>query len=475
MWQCMVCGSSNTGDATSCASCGAARPQSAILPSDPPVSWPASAPADAFGSWSPAAGQPHGAPPPHPAFPTGPEGAGAPSQPPGPPASGPPAQQWPVSGPPADPSLLAADNWPGAGPGLGHQPPPWATQLAAGPDPSGRPVPWSTQPAGPGPDPGGPPVPWSTQPAGPGPDSGGPPVPWSTQPAGPGPDSGGPPVPWSAQPAAAGPDPGGRALPWATQLAAADPGLGDQPPWSAAAPGVETPWHPPPAYPQPRPRPVWIFPAIVALVLLLAGGTVAFVMRDTWLPGGTPGPTTGPTGAAGPTGDPTAGPSATATGGPTNGPTPTAAPTTAGPPTLPATVGSVKLDPSLDPARAPAVAAVFDRYFTAVNARNAGAALGAMDPNGSINQGDAGAVKRFTDGISTSSDDDIALLALGPDPTGKGVLQARVTFRSRQQAGKGPKGRESETCTRWDVTYSITQPGGEYRIWGSTNAGSRPC
>ncbi|WP_433608083.1 hypothetical protein ACQP2P_34505 [Dactylosporangium sp. CA-139114] len=209
----------------------------------------------------------------------------------------------------------------------------------------------------------------------------------------------------------------------------------------------------------------------MAVVLLLAGGTVAFVLRDRWLPGsgGGASPTTGPTGTANPIV-----PTATGTAGPTTAAPTTAAPTTAGP-TLPASVGAVRLDPSLDPAQAPAVAAVFDKYFAAVNARDASAALAVMDPGGSIKQGDASAVQRFTDGISTSTDDDILLLSLGSDPTGKGILQAHVTFRSRQQAGKGPKGRESETCTRWDVTYSITQPGGEYRIWGSTNAGSRPC
>jgi hypothetical protein len=238
------------------------------------------------------------------------------------------------------------------------------------------------------------------------------------------------------------------------------PQPGPQQPWGTTAPVIES-GH--------RGRPVWIFPAIVALALLLAGGTVAFVLRDRWVPGGQASPTetvnrTGDASSAGPTREPT---KAAAT---------TAVPTTAGAPTLPAAVGTVRLDPSLDPAQAPAVAAVFDKYFTAVNARNANGALAVMDPNGSINQGDASAVKRFSDGISTSSDDDILLLALGPDPTGKGTLQARVTFRSQQGAGKGPKGRESETCTRWDVTYSVTQPGGgDYRIWGSTSAGSRPC
>ncbi|MEU7868891.1 hypothetical protein [Dactylosporangium sp. NPDC049140] len=236
------------------------------------------------------------------------------------------------------------------------------------------------------------------------------------------------------------------------------------------------PWvtneQPPSGTPVPRHRPVWIFPAIVAVVLLLAGGTVAFVLRDRWMPGGgDASPTAGPAG----TGNPIVPAHTDTAPAPTTAAPATAAPTTAAAPTLPASVGAVRLDPSLDPARAPAVAAVFDKYYAAVNARDAGAALNVMDPGGSINQGDTNAVKRFSDGISTSTDDDILLLALGSDPTGHGSLQARVTFRSQQQAGKGPKGRESETCTRWDVTYSLTQPGGEYRIWGSTSASSRPC
>ncbi|WP_432840689.1 hypothetical protein [Dactylosporangium sp. CA-092794] len=241
--------------------------------------------------------------------------------------------------------------------------------------------------------------------------------------------------------------------------------------------GVQQPWQPEPGVQvieagQQQRRQLWIFPAVVAVVLLLAAGTVAFVLRDRWLPGGTAAPTAGPT-----DGPASAGATSGSTGEPTPTPTqPQPAVTTQGPPTLPGAVGSVRLDPSLDPVQAPAVAAVFDKYFSAVNARNASAALAVMDPGGSINQGDPSAVKRFSDGISTSTDDDILLLSLGPDGTGKGALQARVTFRSHQVAGKGPKGRESETCTRWDVTYSLTQPGGgEYRIWGSTNAGNRPC
>ncbi|WP_433218819.1 hypothetical protein ACQP00_13510 [Dactylosporangium sp. CS-047395] len=319
---------------------------------------------------------------------------------------------------------LAAQNWPGAGVNYGQTPTPWV---------AGAP----TQPVS------GPAANATTQPQWAGADA-------TTQPQ------------WAGASATTQPQ-------WAGANATT------QPQWGAASVPAQPQWVTNEPLDQgPRRRPVWIFPAIVAVVLLLAAGTVAFVLRDRILgddqAGG--GPTTGPTATSNPiapTGTTAAAPTATATGEPT----PTQ--TTAAPPTVPASVGAVRLDPSLDPTQGPAVGAVFDKYFAAVNARNAGAALAVMDPNGSINQSDAAAVKRFTDGISTSTDDDVLLLALGPDGSGKGVLQARVTFRSQQQAGKGPKGRESETCTRWDVTYSITRPGGEYRIWGSTNAGNRPC
>jgi len=66
------------------------------------------------------------------------------------------------------------------------------------------------------------------------------------------------------------------------------------------------------------------------------------------------------------------------------------------------------------------------------------------------------------------------LRGIGPDSSGRGVLAARVTFRSNQQAGYGPRERPNETCTAWDVTYSVSQPGGGDKIFAgkATNA---PC
>lgn len=38
------------------------------------------------------------------------------------------------------------------------------------------------------------------------------------------------------------------------------------------------------------------------------------------------------------------------------------------------------------------------------------------------------------------------------------------TFQSRQQAGKGPRGRESETCSQWSLDYTFKQVGGLWQI-----------
>ena len=57
------------------------------------------------------------------------------------------------------------------------------------------------------------------------------------------------------------------------------------------------------------------------------------------------------------------------------------------------------------------------------------------------------------------------LESLGSGDGGAVAVTARVAFRSTQAAGMGPKGSENETCTRWQVTYSLSEPGThQYRI-----------
>jgi hypothetical protein len=134
----------------------------------------------------------------------------------------------------------------------------------------------------------------------------------------------------------------------------------------------------------------------------------------------------------------------------------------------------VAIDPGVTDPRTADVAAMFDSHFAAVNAKNYAQALAAYDPAGVINPNDSSQASAYQRDISTTTDDQIMLRGIGPDTSGKGVLAARVTFRSNQQAGYGPKERPNETCTAWDVTYTISRPGGAYKIFAgkATNA---PC
>ncbi|GIF52307.1 hypothetical protein DFJ67_0244 [Asanoa ferruginea] len=171
----------------------------------------------------------------------------------------------------------------------------------------------------------------------------------------------------------------------------------------------------------------------------------------------------------------TASPEATSTttvAPPDTAPTFTTAPVepTIAPP--PQTVGMVTIHPAVTDERAPAVAALFDGYFSAINAHNAEQAVAAFDPAGNIAPTDADAVAKFATDISTTWDSDVVLMWLGDN--GPGAVQAQVTFTSRQDPYFGPTGRESETCTLWDITYLLTQPAGAHRIH-SGSATSTPC
>jgi hypothetical protein len=213
---------------------------------------------------------------------------------------------------------------------------------------------------------------------------------------------------------------------------------------------------PPLAPPEPAQRHRWWVPVLVVLVLLLAGGAIATVLlveRDKGEETAGPGP--GPTGAAS-TADATPGPAASAS--------PSASPRL------------VTTDPSVADARATGVADLFEDYFTAINNRDYDQALAAYDPAGVINPNDARQVADFKQAISTTTDNQIVLRSVGPPTATRpgGVLDARVTFRSNQQPGYGPKERPNEPCTAWDVTYTLSQPAGDYKILIG-NAAHAPC
>jgi hypothetical protein len=251
-----------------------------------------------------------------------------------------------------------------------------------------------------------------------------------------------------AQVPQAGPYDPARAAPYQQQV------YGTAAPYETA-PGYADPGYPPPPGGE-RPRQWWV-PVLIGLVVLLAVGavtTVVLVGRDDGEPRVRPSTQTG-----------TAAPSAASPTGASAGPAT---------PTTPASVGVVAIDPGVTDPRAADVAAMFDSHFAAVNAKNYAQALAAYDPAGAINPNDAAQAAAYQRDVSTTTDDQIVLRGIGPDTTGKGVLAARVTFRSTQQAGYGPKERPNEACTAWDVTYTISRPGGVYKIFAG-KATNSPC
>jgi hypothetical protein len=126
-------------------------------------------------------------------------------------------------------------------------------------------------------------------------------------------------------------------------------------------------------------------------------------------------------------------------------------------------VGIVAVDPSVVDYRASEVAAMFDTYFSGINTKD-------YDAVGSVlEQHDAQAMAGLEDGTRSTQDSEVTLLTL--DDTGDGLLTAEVVFQSNQDDGAGPEGREQETCTRWDIVYTLSTP---YRIRSNT-ASSEPC
>ncbi|BCB91512.1 hypothetical protein Psuf_088250 [Phytohabitans suffuscus] len=223
---------------------------------------------------------------------------------------------------------------------------------------------------------------------------------------------------------------------------------------------------------------------VVALVAQVTGGggepaPPAASQAATAAPGTGPGGT-GPSGSGpsgnGPSGSGPSGSGPSGTGPDGTGPSGTGSPDdgVVGEPT-PAAVGLVDTSAVAADPLAPAVAGMFDRYFTAINARDYDLAVTHYDPAGVIDPGDPQERQAFAAGVSTTTDSQIRLLSIAPGGDG-GTVLARIAFRSQQDPGYGPKGRERETCTRWDVTYALsTAADGRYLILRATVAASQPC
>jgi hypothetical protein len=142
----------------------------------------------------------------------------------------------------------------------------------------------------------------------------------------------------------------------------------------------------------------------------------------------------------------------------------------------PATIGLVNVEAVRTNPDVQAVGALFDSYFSGINAKHYRQALADLDPSGSLNTNDPSQVHFFTHGISTTLDTTIVLHSIKHDTTGDGVLDARVTFNSHQNAGFGPSNDPNQTCTTWNITYVLTQVSdGSYLILRPVPANHHGC
>jgi hypothetical protein len=219
-----------------------------------------------------------------------------------------------------------------------------------------------------------------------------------------------------------------------------------------------------------RPPPPRAFPAVPValigafLVLLLAGGAWALTGDET------PGQGAGDPPTVSYSSYPV---DVTQAPPPTSDEPPAPVPTTAGP--TPSVFGLVSVEAPLYDQRVQDVARMFDGHFRSINSRDYATAAGYFDPSGVVDPNQPAQVAAFADDVSTTQDSEIVLHSVTDGPQGSQVL-AHVTFSSEQAAGRGPHGRESETCTRWEITYLLSSWGaGDYRIIRAATATSEPC
>ena len=151
----------------------------------------------------------------------------------------------------------------------------------------------------------------------------------------------------------------------------------------------------------------------------------------------------------------------------TAAPPTTAVPATTSSPAPPSSVGVVAIDSAFvnDP-RAQQVATMLNTYFSAISDKNYNLALQQFDPSGTMNPNDPQQAQSFEQGVSTSSDSNVALHSLSPAGPATATT-ADVTLTSSQQAGYGPSGNEDQTCTDWTLTYTLSYINGSYLIYDS--------
>ncbi|GGL95961.1 hypothetical protein GCM10010129_44780 [Streptomyces fumigatiscleroticus] len=127
-----------------------------------------------------------------------------------------------------------------------------------------------------------------------------------------------------------------------------------------------------------------------------------------------------------------------------------------------------------DDPEAEEVAAMFARFYGAVNNGDYDTALDLYDPaTSAVDVDSAESRAEWVEVMSTTQDSDVVLGALRS--SGEHTL-ATLSFRSRQSPGYGPAGRPGDTCDDWTVTYQLTRTDG-YRIYKAPKEGVSytPC
>jgi hypothetical protein len=127
--------------------------------------------------------------------------------------------------------------------------------------------------------------------------------------------------------------------------------------------------------------------------------------------------------------------------------------------------------PGLTDGRADEVIAMLDVYFNAINTKDYPIVASVLDPDGTTDPEDADDMAELAAGTRSTTDSHVTLTSL--DDADDGLLSAEVTFQSNQKAGDGPEDRPDETCTQWDIIYTLSYDK-VYKILKS-DATSQPC
>jgi hypothetical protein len=106
--------------------------------------------------------------------------------------------------------------------------------------------------------------------------------------------------------------------------------------------------------------------------------------------------------------------------------------------------------------RAADVQLTLQRYFDAINGRDFDAWLAVVAPDQSANQ----TADDWEHKYSTTVDSNLMVAAIDDEP-----LRARLMFTSQQDDQFAPE-RLPVTCINWDLTYLLTEQGGELVLSG---------